>query len=115
MKRRGPDTPEALRAALEAKDEFLAVVAHELRNPLGAILGWAHMLRRHASGEDFERGLDVIEQSAQAQARLVDELLDMARITSGKARLEMRAVEASALIDAALASVLPAAAEKRIR
>lgn len=96
------------------KDEFLAIVAHELRSPLGAILGWAHMLRRHGAGEEFNRGLDVIEQSVQVQTKLIEDLIDLTRIASGQLRLEIRPVEARAFIDAAVEAVRPTAEAKRI-
>ena len=97
------------------KDEFLAIVSHELRSPLGAILGWAHMLRRRGGEEEFNRGLDVIEQSVQLQARLIEDLLDMSRMTSGQIRLDLQSVETRGLIDAAAEIVQPAAEAKRIR
>jgi signal transduction histidine kinase len=97
------------------KDEFLAVVSHELRNPLAAIRGWAHLLRRAVDPEDYEKGLDVIEQSVMAQARLIDDLLDMSRITSGQLRLDIETVEPRSFIDAAVEAVRPAAEAKMIR
>lgn len=110
---------EAQRAEAERisalKDEFLAAVSHELRSPLGAILGWAHMLRRRGSVEEFDRGLDVIEQSVQLQARLIEDLLEMSRMTAGRIRLDRQLLEPRAFIDAALEIVRPAAEEKRIR
>ena len=110
---------EAARAEAERtsalRDEFLAIVSHELRSPLGAILGWAHMLRRRGSEEEFNRGLDVIEQSVHLQAKLIEDLVDMGRMASGQVRLDLRAVEPRGFIDAAAESVRPAAEEKRIR
>ena len=97
------------------KDEFLAIVSHELRSPLGAILGWAHMLRRRGGEEEFNRGLDVIEQSVQLQAKLIEDLLDMSRMTSGQIRLDRQRVEPRGFIDAAVEIVRPVAEEKRIR
>jgi PAS domain S-box-containing protein len=97
------------------KDEFLAIVAHELRSPLGAILGWAHMLRRRGSQEEFERGLDVIEQSVQLQNQLIEDLVDLSRITSGRMRLEIQPLEARAFIDAAVETVRPAAEAKGVQ
>jgi signal transduction histidine kinase len=109
---------EAARADAERisalKDEFLAVVSHELRSPLGAILGWAHMLRRRGSEEEFNRGLDVIEQSVQLQAKLIEDLLDMSRMTSGQIRLDLQALEPRGFIDAAVEIARPSAEEKRI-
>jgi signal transduction histidine kinase len=110
---------EAARAEAERtsalRDEFLAIVSHELRSPLGAILGWAHMLSRRGSEEEFNRGLDVIEQSVHLQAKLIEDLVDMGRMASGQVRLDLRAVEPRGFIDAAAESVRPAAEEKRIR
>jgi signal transduction histidine kinase len=101
--------------ALLLKDEFLAVVSHELRSPLGAILGWAHMLRRRGSEEEFEKGLEVIEQSVQAQAKLIEDLLDMSRIASNRIRLDLELLEPRAFVEAAMEAVRPAAAEKELR
>ena len=96
------------------KDEFLAIVSHELRGPLSAIAGWAHILQRGASDEDFETGLEVIAQSVQVQAKLIEDLLDISRITSGKLRLEMQPLEPRSFIDAAVEAVRPAAEAKGI-
>src|SRR5262249_58603753 len=82
------------REANAFKDEFLATVSHELRTPLSAIVTWARLLRdRSLDGAAMTRGLDVIERNARAQARLVDDLLDMSRIMSGKMRLDLRPVD----------------------
>jgi signal transduction histidine kinase len=110
---------EAARAEAERtsalRDEFLAIVSHELRSPLGAILGWAHMLRRRGSDEEFNRGLDVIEQSVHLQAKLIEDLLDMSRMASGQIRLDIQSIELRAFIDTAAESVRPGAEAKRIR
>ena len=75
------------------KDEFLATVSHELRTPLNAILGWAAHAAHAASSTtaDRERGLETIERNAHAQAQLIDDLLDVSRIITGKLRLELAA------------------------
>jgi len=71
------------------KDEFLATLSHELRTPLGAILGWALILRRTENGiSEFQKGLEVIERNARVQTQLIEDLLDMSRIISGKVRLD---------------------------
>src|SRR5881227_1034877 len=88
----------------EQKDEFLAVVAHELRAPLGAILGWAHMLRRRGGEEELDRGLDVIEQSVNVQAKLIEDLLVMSRMAANTIRLDASAVDLRAVVDAAVES-----------
>ena len=108
---------ERLRAALAAaeeanrlKDEFLAVVSHELRTPLNAILGWARMLRAGSlSPADVPRALETIERNAHAQAQLIEDLLDVSRIVSGKLRLEMRTVDISEVVREALETVRPTA------
>lgn len=99
-----------------AKDEFLAVVTHELRSPLNAIRGWAHVLRH--SGELHtaqNRALDAIDRNTQAQANLVDDLLDSQRILCGKLELERARVQLAAVIEEAAEAVRPAAQAKRIR
>jgi PAS domain S-box-containing protein len=98
------------------KDEFLATLSHELRTPLNAILGWAHLIRSGLTRpEDVPRGLEVIERNAKVQARLVEDLLDMSRIVSGKLKLEVRAVDLGGVIRAAIEAVRPAASGKGIQ
>jgi signal transduction histidine kinase/CheY-like chemotaxis protein len=106
---------EAERAG-RMKDEFLATLSHELRTPLNAILGWATMLRRTADDpEEVASGLEVIERNARVQAQLIEDLLDMSRIISGKIRLDVRSVDPTVVIDAAVESIQPAADAKEIR
>ncbi len=103
-------------SASRAKDEFLATISHELRTPLNAILGWGRMLRKsNLNEENFNRGLDTIERNAKLQAQLIDDLLDVSRIISGKLRLTVMPVELSSIIEAAVDSVRPAADAKNIR
>jgi len=103
-------------AANRLKDEFLATMSHELRTPLNAILGWASILRRGARDtEGLERGLATIERNALAQARLIDDVLDVSRIISGKLRLDIRRVDLIAIANAAADVVRPAAAARRVR
>ena len=100
----------------QMKDEFLATLSHELRTPLSAILGWAQVLRRGTRDHaDLQRGLQTIERNARAQAQLIEDLLDMSRITSGKVLLDMQTVAPSTFIDAAIETVRPAADAKNIR
>jgi PAS domain S-box-containing protein len=97
------------------KDEFLATLSHELRTPLNAILGWSKILcMPGVSPVDFQRGLEVVERNARIQAQLIEDLLDMSRITSGKIRLEIRPVSPAAVIEAALETVRPAAQAKGV-
>ena len=97
------------------KDEFLATVSHELRTPLNAILGWAQILREGAADpEEVTQGLATIERNAKAQAQLVEDLLDVSRIVSGKLRLHVQPVELPDVIDAAIEAVRPAAEAKGV-
>ena len=103
-------------AASRAKDEFLATVSHELRTPLNAILGWGRLLRTSKLNEEsFARGLETIERNAKLQVQLIDDLLDVSRIISGKLRLTVMPVELSLIIEAAVDSIRPAADAKGIR
>ena len=98
------------------KDEFLATLSHELRTPLTAVLGWARMLRSGQADEgSLGRGLASIERNAAAQARLVEDLLDVSRIVSGKMRLDVRPVDLAAVVESAVEAVRPAASAKQIR
>jgi signal transduction histidine kinase/AmiR/NasT family two-component response regulator len=97
------------------KDEFLATLSHELRTPLNAILGWAVMLRRGVRDEaTAQRGLETIERNARAQASLIEDLLDMSRIVAGKIRLDVQEVVPASFVEAAVATVQPAAMAKKI-
>jgi diguanylate cyclase len=99
------------------KDEFLATLSHELRTPLNAILGWAQILRSGDGARDeatLAKGLETIERNARAQAQLIEDLLDMSQIISGKVRLDVRPVDPASFIDAALETVRPAAMAKNI-
>ncbi len=97
------------------KDEFLATLSHELRTPLNAVLGWSEFLlsRVHDDG-DTRHGLETIARNARAQAQLIDDLLDMSRIVSGKIRLDVQRVDLSPIVEAALDSVRPSADAKGI-
>jgi PAS domain S-box-containing protein len=101
--------------ALRLKDDFLATLSHELRTPLNAVLGWTRILLGHpVEQEVLERALTVIDRNAAAQARLIDDMLDMARIVSGKLRLEMGPVDLVAATLAAIDVVAPAANAKNL-
>ena len=105
---------EAERAS-RLKDEFLATLSHELRTPLNAILGWAQVLRRKAADNDMAEGLDVIERNTRVQTQLIEDLLDMSRIISGKIRLDVQQVDVQDVVKAAVASVRHSADAKNIR
>jgi CheY-like chemotaxis protein/nitrogen-specific signal transduction histidine kinase len=102
--------------ANRAKDEFLATASHELRTPLNAILGWARMLRSgQVDPSGYARGLETIERNATAQVQLIEDILDGSRIITGKLHLEIRPLDLTALVRAALDAVRPAADAKGIR
>jgi signal transduction histidine kinase len=101
--------------ANRVKDDFLAMLSHELRTPLNAIFGWTHLLKRgKLSDEDRARGIDIIQRNAEAQREIIDELLDISRIVTGKLQLEPKPVELVSVIEAAIDAVRPAAEAKNI-
>jgi signal transduction histidine kinase/CheY-like chemotaxis protein len=109
------EAADQLRESSRLKDEFLATVAHELRTPLGAMLGWAHILRDEAvDKETASRALDAIVRNAGIQTRLISDLLDISRIVAGTMRVEMQTVELVAVIRAALETVRPTAEAKGV-
>ena len=98
------------REANRLKDEFLATLSHELRTPLNAILGWTRLLRSKAvQPADIDRALEKVERNAQAQTRLVEDLLEVSRITTGKLRLEVKPVDLAVLATTAVESIRPTA------
>ena len=102
--------------ASRMKDEFLATLSHEIRTPLNAILGWATMLRSgRVTGEAAGQGVEIIERNARLQARMIEDLLDMSRIISGKLRLDVQHLDLAGIIRAAADTVTPAANAKGIR
>ena len=104
------------REASRLKDEFLATVSHELRTPLTAILGWAHMLRTgQFDGRSYSTAFETIERNARAQAQLIEDLLDVSRIITGKLRVDVRPVDPNSFIEAAVEAVRPAAEAKGVR
>jgi signal transduction histidine kinase len=118
---RGQLLLRAQRARIEAeaanriKDEFLATLSHELRTPLTSLLGWACVLRGPERDEALlNQGLEAIERNARVQAQLIDDLLDVSRIVSGKLHLDVRPLDISSVIQAAINVVRPAADAKQI-
>jgi PAS domain S-box-containing protein len=98
------------------KDEFLSTLSHELRTPLNAMLGYAQLLRMSADdAEQVREGLGVIERNGRIQARIIEDLLDMSRIISGKIRLDIQPVRLASVIEAAIETVRPSADAKEIR
>ena len=108
------------RASAEAanglKDAFLATLSHELRTPLTAISGWAHLLQRgKLSPAETERAIETIIRNASAQAQIIDELLDVSRIITGKLQLDLQPLDIGAVVQAAIVTVTPAANVKEIQ
>lgn len=101
--------------ASRAKDEFLATISHELRTPLNAMLGWASLLQSpDMPAEKRLRGLETIERNAKAQSRLIEDLLDVSRIISGKVRLELANVDMVTVVEAAAEAIRPTALAKGV-
>ena len=106
---------EEAQAANRAKDQFLATLSHELRTPLNAILGWARLLGTGHLDEDTERrAVEIIERNSRIQLQLIEDLLDISRIITGKLRLESRRVTVRSVVEGALESVRHAAEARRI-
>jgi len=102
--------------ANRTKDEFLATLSHELRTPLTAILGWTHLIRSgNLDNAIMPRALETIERNARSQSQLIDDLLDVSRIISGKLMLDLRPVELASLVETSVDTVRPMAEAKSIR
>jgi PAS domain S-box-containing protein len=101
--------------ASRLKDEFLATLSHELRTPLNAVLGWANILRHgNLQGEELKQGLDIIERNARVQAQIIEDLLDMSRIISGKVRLDVQWIELSAVLNESIETLRSTAQAKGV-
>ena len=114
------DSERAARSQAERasrmKDEFLATLSHELRTPLNAVLGWAQILRTgKLTVEELKQGLDTIERNARAQAQIIEDLLDMSRIISGKVRLAVERIDLPAVLNESIDTVRATAEAKGIR
>jgi signal transduction histidine kinase/CheY-like chemotaxis protein len=103
-----------LEAVSRSKDEFLATVSHELRTPLTAILGWARLLADETDLARLNRGITIIERNAVAQGKIIEDILDMARIISGKLQLSLTSVDLASMIHSVVDSVRPAAVAKEL-
>ncbi len=102
------------REANRIKDEFLSTLSHELRTPLNAILGWTQLLKLEKLDDEVSHGLDVIDRNARAQTKLIEDLLDVSRITTGKLRINVKPISPAAVVEAAVDAIRPAAEQKRI-
>ena len=100
--------------ATQMKDEFLATLSHELRTPLNSIVGWVGVLKQDQSRETLRKAIDVIDRNSRRQAQMIDDLLDVSRIVSGKLPLEAHAVSLVSLIDEVVASARTAANAKGV-
>ncbi len=108
----------AAQRATRLKDEFLATLSHELRTPLSAILGWTQLLMREGppkGPDEQKRAIEVIDRNARAQIQLIDDLLDLSRIMTGKLRLDLHQISFASVVEAAVDSATPAAETKGIR
>ncbi len=109
---------DLLRETNRMKDEFLATLSHELRTPMSAILGWSQLLRKSSEGSisgDLVQGLEVIERNARLQSQIIDDLLDMNRIISGKIRLDMKTINLVDVARAAIDAIVPSAETRRLK
>ncbi|AGY58916.1 ATP-binding protein [Gloeobacter kilaueensis] len=107
---------EQAEAASRTKDEFLAMVSHELRTPLNAVLGWSQLLlRRRLDEAATERALDAIERNARLQLQLVEDLLDISRIVTGKLHLDLRPVNLSEVLEFAMGTIRSNAEARQIQ
>jgi PAS domain S-box-containing protein len=108
----------AAQRAIRIKDEFLATLSHELRTPMSAIVGWTQVLRRKAGAmppEELQHAIEVIDRNAAAQLQLINDLLDLNRIMSGKVRLDLQQVSVADVVRSAIESAEPAARNKDLR
>jgi PAS domain S-box-containing protein len=107
---------EKAEAASRSKDEFVAMISHEIRSPLNSILGWAQMLRMGKFDKaETDRATEIIVRNARAQSQLIEDLLDISRVITGKLTLNVRSVELAQIIEAAMDSIRPAAEAKSIQ
>ena len=112
---RAREAERQLREANRLKDDFLATLSHELRTPLNAIVGWAHVLRTpNLDPAVTARAVESIQRNAEAQTRLVADILDVSRIVTGKLRIESRRVDLARVVEAAVETVRPSAAARQV-
>jgi signal transduction histidine kinase len=112
---RAREAERALREANRLKDDFLATLSHELRTPLNAIVGWAHVLRTANLDPGVRaRAVESIQRNAEAQTRLIADILDVSRIVTGKLRIESRRVALARVVEAAVETVRPSAVARQV-
>jgi len=112
---RAREAERALREANRLKDDFLATLSHELRTPLNAIVGWAHVLRTANLDPGVrDRAVESIQRNAEAQTRLIADILDVSRIVTGKLRIESRRVGLARVVEAAVETVRPSAVARQV-
>mgnify|MGYP001018567564 CR=1 FL=1 len=110
------DARQRAETASELKDEFLATVSHELRTPMNAIVGWTSLMAQGTlDGEELREAAATVLRSARAQTKLIDDLLDISQLVSGKARLALASVDAVPVVEFVIAEIAPLAAQKRVR
>jgi signal transduction histidine kinase len=103
-------------AASDLKDQFLATVSHELRTPMNAIVGWTSLMAQGTlDGDELREAAVTVLRSARAQTKLIDDLLDISQLVSGKTRLALATIDAVPVIEFAIAEIAPLAAQKRVR
>jgi PAS domain S-box-containing protein len=107
-------TQKAIEDASRRKDQFLATLSHELRTPMTAVLGWARMLKLGLSESETLEAIDAIEKSAEVQAQLIDDVLDVSRVAAGKMTFTPVSVDVAPVVRAAMTTIHPAAAAKEI-
>ena len=107
---------EELENANRVKDEFLATMSHELRTPLTSILGWSRLLdSNQLSEKEKERAVHVIQRNAEAQSKLIEDLLDVSRIITGKLRIEFQPVSFASITESVINSLRPAIDAKQLQ
>jgi PAS domain S-box-containing protein len=107
---------DELEESNRVKDEFLATLSHELRTPLTSILGWSRLLRSNQLSEaDRERAIQIIQRNAETQAKLIEDLLEVSRIITGKLRIEFQPVTFASIVDTVISSLRPAVDAKRLQ
>lgn len=109
------DAVEQLKRANQIKSEFLTTLSHELRTPLNAILGWVQLLREGISPDDMPKAVETIVRNVNAQSQMIEDLLDMGRIESGKMSLDLQRVDLAAVVGASIDTVRQTAEAKKIR